>query len=280
MMRETWRVEVWGVRGSIPVPEADHLEYGGNTSCISAELGEELLIFDAGSGLAKLGARLRQQGRKRADLLLGHLHIDHLIGLFGFPLLFDPQAEVHLYGRTWDESSLSERLEGLVGRPYWPLSLKDFPAHVEVHEIEEERAFRLAGREAAPEGIVISAIEGAHPGKSLLYRVEAEGRSIVHALDCETDDVMFEKLKEHCQGAELLIWDASFSEDDRFAHPGWGHSSWVQGAALQKAAGVKKVLMTHYAWDYTDQFLREQERLAERAGGALCFAKEGMVIEV
>ena len=70
-------------------------------------------------------------------------------------------------------------------------------------------------------------------------------------------------------------------EADRFApadlRPGWGHSTWEQGLEMGRAAGAGLVLMTHYSWDYSDEFLRRQEALAGQDG--ICrFAKEGMVI--
>ena len=111
------------MRGAISMPEADYLEYGGHTSCISADFGGRLVILDAGSGLTGLGLRMRREGRKRADILLSHLHIDHVSGLFGFPLLFDPEAQIHLFGRQ----GAGKHLSALAGTPYWPLGFSDVP---------------------------------------------------------------------------------------------------------------------------------------------------------
>ncbi len=279
-MKETWQVKVWGVRGAIPVPDADFLEYGGNTSCISLECGSRVVIFDVGSGLTGLGNELRRAGKKRADILLGHLHADHLCGLFGFPLFFDPEAEVHLYGPAGHGPGLEAHLRTLVGTPYWPLGFTDFPAGIHVHETEAGAVFSLSGGEADGNDVTIRTLEGSHPGGCLYYRAEGSGRSVIYALDCETDEEMFGKLQTFARDGDLIIWDANFSEEELPKKKGWGHSSWKQGIALGRAAGVKKVLMTHYSWEYQDSFLHKQEELAAREDQACSFAREGMVIEI
>ena len=100
-MKKEWRITVWGVRGSAPRPSPDCMEHGGNTACISLEHGDHTVILDAGTGLAPLGQVLSaREGPKRLDILLSHLHIDHVLGLYTFSPFFDPDAEIHLYGRT------------------------------------------------------------------------------------------------------------------------------------------------------------------------------------
>ena len=97
------------------------------------------------------------------------------------------------------------------------------------------------------------------------------------------NDSLLPQLRAFAEGADLLIWDASFTDTDLARHPGWGHSSWRQGIEMGKAAGVKMVLMTHFSNDYTDTFLHEQERqaLAEAPDGiAVRFAREGMEVRL
>ena len=74
-----------------------------------------------------------------------------------------------------------------------------------------------------------------------------------------------------------MIWDANFTQSD--FRPGWGHSTWEQGINLGHQTHVRKILMTHYNWEYTDGFLKQQESLSDQ--DAFCyFAKEGMKIEL
>lgn len=264
-MDENWQITVWGVRGSFPAPSPDCMEYGGNTVCTALEHEGHTVILDAGTGLARLGRSLA--GRtdvKRLDILLSHFHMDHILGLFSFPPFFNPDMDIHLYGAP----GLEQYLERLIGPPFWPLGIGTFPARPVLHEIP-------AGTDFALDGLSVTTMPGNHPGGSLLYRLEGEGRTLTYALDCETDETAFSALAGFARGSDLLIWDASFTRSD--LRPGWGHSTWEQGLELGRAAGVGQVLMTHYSLDYTDEFLRRQEKQAGRDG--LCrFAKEGLVI--
>lgn len=81
---QDWEISVWGVRGSAPVPSKEFMEYGGNTSCFSVKRENHVIIFDMGTGLTRLGRELIKQKIMRFDVLLSHLHIDHLLGLFSF----------------------------------------------------------------------------------------------------------------------------------------------------------------------------------------------------
>ena len=266
-MGNTWRLSVWGVRGSFPSAEDSFMAYGGNTSCFSL-CGGSPLVFDAGSGLARLGEHLGNA--RRADILLSHVHLDHIIGLLGFPPLYRPDMEVHLYGEAGPDGSFRQRLTGLFRRPYWPLGLTDLPAGVHFHELRPGDRFLLDS------GLEISTLRGNHPGGSLLYRVDGEGWSVTYGLDCELDDALFPRLADFARGSSLLIWDANYAPGQK--RPGWGHSTWEEGIALRRAAGAERVLMTHYDRTYNDAFLREQENLACRADGACQFAREGMVL--
>lgn len=264
-MGEIWKITVWGVRGSIPRPSPVCTEYGGNTVCTSLEYGDRLLILDAGTGLLSLGQELasRKNG-KRLDILLSHFHIDHVLGLYAFPPFFNPHAEIRLYGGA----GLQQYLETLVSPPFWPLGIQDSPAKVEFYEIRPGDSLLL-------DGLTVSTMAGNHPGGSLLYRLDGQGKSLTYALDCETDESTFSSLAGFARKSDLLIWDASFTASD--LRPGWGHSTWEQGLELGCAAQAGQVLMTHYSWDYSDKFIHSQEIQAQQKG--ICrFAKEGETI--
>ncbi len=279
-MKNAWKVNIWGVRGSLPVSGSDFMTYGGNTSCISVDCGKQLVVFDAGSGLISLGRHLRHTGRSGLHILISHLHMDHCLGLFGFPLFHDPHAVIHLYGSAHEGISFQKALETLLGPPYWPIGLKDFAAHVEVHEIIPGAAFRLAGSDDLSEKLNLRTLSGNHPNQSLLYRLESNDRSVIYALDCEMNEAIRHSLTDFSKGGSLLIWDANFTEEDLARHRGWGHSTWTEGIALRRSAGVGTVLMTHYASDYTDEFLQTQELSCTRTDPAALFAREGMRIDV
>lgn len=266
-MGTSWRVTAWGVRGAFPRMEANFARYGGNTSCFSLERGDEALIFDAGSGLAALGEKLADRPR-RLHLMLSHFHLDHLMGLASFRPLTVPGTEVHIYG----EPGLQEWLDRLIGPPYWPVTVGGQAARTVFHPVEPGETF-------SPEpGLRASTLRGVHPGGSMLYRLDGDGRSVVYGLDCELAGDMARRLTDFAQGADLLIWDGCAAPGA--LRPGWGHATWEQGLTLGREAGVGMVWVTHYARDYDDDFLEKQERLAAKAGDLCRFAREGTVIEL
>lgn len=292
-MKDKWKVRVWGSRGSFPAPGAHFLEYGGNTSCISVDYGNGVAIFDGGSGLLELGRQMKENGKKRADILVSHLHIDHCLGLLGFPLFLDPHAQIHLYGSPHQGTGFRQGLETLLGPPYWPLGLRDFPAHIEIHELTPGESFRLTGTEKSAHGeglrpagtedltsapVTVRTLAGNHPNQSLIYRMDGNDKSVIYTLDCELDEQMKRELTEFARGGSLLIWDASFMEEDLPLRRGWGHSSWKEGIDLRRNAGVARILMAHFSAEYTDAALRKQERLCTLADPASLFAREGMEI--
>lgn len=264
-MNQEWRITVWGVRGSVPRPSPDYMEYGGNSVCTALEHGNHTVILDAGTGLTPLGQALAaRKSVKRLDILLSHFHIDHVLGLFSFQPLFDPDIELHLYGGK----GLAQYLSTLIGPPFWPLKLQEFPAQLMFHEIRPGDSFDL-------EDFSVSTMAGSHPGGSLLYRLDGAGKRLTYALDCEVNERMFPALAGFAQGSGLLIWDTNFTPSDLRA--GWGHSTWEQGLELGRAANVGQVLMTHYNQGYPDVLLRRQEMLAGQ--DSICrFAKEGLVM--
>ena len=87
-------------------------------------------------------------------------------------------------------------------------------------------------------------------------------------------------MAEFSKNTQVLIWDANFTAEDLRRHQDWGHSSWRQGISLRKAANGKKAVMTHFSWEYTDDFLTEQERLAVMEDEASLFARERMELWV
>ena len=266
-----WTVTVQGTRGAVPMAEAAFLKYGGNTSCISACCGSELVVFDAGSGIIRLDSALKGYDRpEQIHILISHLHLDHIQGLAGFRPLRDPTADIHLYGEARDGVSFHTQLDRMFGPPYWPVGLEDCQAQLTIHEIGPDTQFFPA------EGLSVRTLRSCHPDQSLIYRLDGRGRSIVYTLDCELTGGIAPVLTDFAQGCDLLIWDANFTEAD--LQKGWGHSTWEQGLDIARAAGAARVLMTHYNRSYTDAFLQEQEQLAKQKSDTCIFAREGMEI--
>ena len=266
-------VAVFGVRGAFPAVDDSFCEFGGNTSCMAVDCGQDLIVLDAGSGIVRLGAAVAGSRRYRhIHILLSHLHLDHIQGLMGFEPLFSADADIHIYGEGRGRDTFRERLDRVLGPPYWPIGLADAASQPQLHEIGHGMSF------AVSDGLTVKTLRGCHPNGSLVFRIGDGESDIVYTPDCEVTPGLFPQLAEFARDCRLLIWDANFAEEEPKA--GWGHSTWAQGIEVARAAGAKQVMMTHYDRNHTDDHLREQERAAKTAEENCLFAREGMVLNL
>ena len=140
-------VTFWGTRGSLASPGADTARYGGNTSCVSVQ-GKEgsLLVLDAGTGIRSLGQNLPGTP-ERVDILLTHLHMDHIQGLPFFAPLRRQGVEIHIWGPASTTLGLHARLQKYLSPPLFPVSVRELAAKFHFHELPnhvmEIREFRV-----------------------------------------------------------------------------------------------------------------------------------------
>ncbi|MGD9546817.1 MAG: MBL fold metallo-hydrolase [Candidatus Krumholzibacteriia bacterium] len=237
-----------GVRGSRPVTGSQVARYGGDTTSVlvTGRAGETVVI-DAGSGLAAIEPRL---GGPAQDvlLLLTHLHLDHLQGLPGFGPFWQAGRRIVVLGPLGSRDAAC----GLVGPPYWPLSLVDAPADVAF--TEGDPAAVVWG------GLRISSFPVAHPGGSLAYRIDepATNRSLVFATDVEWESMDASARRDFaafCRTpapVDLLLMDGHLTPANAPDRRGWGHSSYEEVAAAGEAAGAGRVLVIHHDPDHDD----------------------------
>lgn len=275
------RVTMWGTRGSIATPGPETARYGGNTSCVSVE-GENgtYLVLDAGTGVRVCGSAI-PASVKRVDILLTHLHMDHIIGLGFFPPLGRPGVEVHIWGPRSAGGDLKARLTRYLSPPLFPVRLRDLPAEVTLHEIAA--ADVTIGEFRVRSGFVT------HPDPALGFRIERNGRSLAYIPDHEpalgTRDFplapQWTSGHRIAAGVDLLIHDSQYTRAEYDEKVGWGHSSIDHSIAFAQQAGVGELLLFHHDPSHDDASLTALvEDAAERAGDSLptSAAAEGAVI--
>jgi phosphoribosyl 1,2-cyclic phosphodiesterase len=277
--------KVWGCRGSLAAPGPETVRYGGNTSCLEIRLNDDqLLVIDAGTGIRGLGVHLGRNRPQRIDILLTHLHLDHIEGLGFFTPLWDPGCEVHLWGPPSPMHSLRERVATYFSPPLFPVHLDDIPAHLVFHDVPEE------GWELGP--AVVRAAQVTHPGPTLGYRLEEQGKVLTYISDHEpalgvdlaTASPEWVSGYEMARGADVLFHDAQYTEEEYPGRQGWGHSSIAHTVAFGLLAKVRRLVMFHHDPLHSDaqleaMLVRAQELWGEEQNG-LVLAYEGMEIEV
>lgn len=267
-------VTFWGVRGSAVTPGPTTLEYGGNTTCIEIMAGERRVIVDAGSGITALGTAMREEPPGRIDILLSHLHHDHIEGLFFFAPLFVPGVEITLHCGNLGGESPETALRQCYSPPLFPLGFDDVPARVDFH------GFR-AGETLDLGGLAVRTHPLRHPGGATAYRIDHEGAAVAVLTDGEhSGDEPDPALVAFAAGADLVIYDAMWAQEDYAPHRGWGHSTPQMGAALVRAANAGRLACIHHAPHYDDERLaRIEAEIAAVSPGAF-LAREGMRLDI
>lgn len=263
----------WGVRGTVPVSGRPFLKFGGHTPCalLMSDSGERLII-DAGTGIRGLGETLKAESGKKTlpiNLLLTHFHLDHVIGLPFFEPLFSPDAEIVFYSFTELEET-EGNLRRLLSGGLFPVEL-DQTRSRKIFKKAEANGFSIGG-------VKVTTCPLHHPQGCVAYKLETDGRSVVFATDTEHPEAgIDERLAAFAHGASCLIYDATFTPDEyESKYRGWGHSTWQAGTKIAQRAGVRKLLLSHFNPDHSDQTIREILRLARKEFPRSDCAREGM----
>jgi phosphoribosyl 1,2-cyclic phosphodiesterase len=280
------KVDVWGARGSIPSPGPETIRYGGNTSCVGVHLSDgSLLALDAGTGIRKLGLAL-PAATDRLHILLTHLHLDHVQGLVFFEPLFRSQAEIVIWGPASPEHSLRDRIARYISAPLSP---------VEVRELPSDISFRASPQQWEIGSATITAAPVAHRGPTLGYRIEDGDEALAYipdhepALGADLDSQGPEWISgfDLAAGADLLLHDGQYADEEYADHLGWGHSALSHSLAFARRTGARRTLLFHHDPLHSDEWLDahgERAAAAWEAGGgapgAVELAREGASYEV
>ena len=266
-------VKIWGTRGSMSAPYPDRMIYGGNTSCVSVEWDDEILIFDCGSGIRAVSDYLTKNivsYKKEIHIFISHLHLDHIMGLPFFSQIYQKDWTIHLHGTSDLNASFQERIGKIVASPYWPVPLFKAGAKILWHELDFEKNITLPGN------VTIKMLSSNHPDNTTLFRLEKDGTSIVYGLDCELTETFYDKYITFVDHCDLLLFDGMYTECEIEHFRGFGHSFWKQGIQIMEAASVKKLCIMHHDWARTDSELTKMEQDAKALNENCIFAREGM----
>jgi phosphoribosyl 1,2-cyclic phosphodiesterase len=271
-----FRVHFWGVRGSIACPGPETVRYGGNTSCVEIRCGSRLLVFDGGTGLRALGQELLKSGRRtELDLFYSHTHLDHIIGLPFFAPAYDARSRIRIWaGHLSPPLGIEAVLNKMMVAPLFPIPMEIFAARVEFHDF-------TAGETLTPHaGIRLRTAPLNHPNEATGYRIEYVDKSVVYVTDTEhRPEAPDKNILDLADGADVMIYDATYTDAEYPMHRHWGHSTWQEGVRLANAARVKTLVLFHHDPGHDDDFMDKIAAEARHARPGTIIAQEGMVIE-
>lgn len=249
------KVKLWGTRGSLPTPGPETARYGGNTSCVQVTGADgSVLVLDAGTGIRRLGAALPVD-IPRVDILLTHLHMDHLQGLGFFRPLRTPGVNVHIWGPASGLLSLRARLARYLSPPLFPVVLRELECDLTLHEVPTEE-IHIGNFQIASSLIC-------HPDPTVGFRIQEGSATLTYMPDHEpalgarefpmrADWVSGYALAHN---VDVLIHDAQYTDDEYSPRIGWGHSSFKHAVAFARLAGVKQFVPFHHDPSHSDQDL-------------------------
>jgi ribonuclease BN (tRNA processing enzyme) len=291
------RLTFYGVRGSTPCDAKRYERYGGNTSCVALEApGHDPVIFDLGTGVREYGDVVTKQfgaqleannlaSPYRANVLLTHLHWDHIIGFPFFTPVFRPDACVDVYGPRQDAGTLAEVFAGVMCPPYFPITPSELGGNVTFHDVDNDE-FALNGAKVRSRWV-------RHTDPTLGHRIELEGVSIAYISDhgpgCnpdDADDFIPPGVLELCDGADVLMHDAQHTGPEYENKRHFGHSTIEYAVHVAQEAGVRHLQLFHHCPthgdDAIDEILVHARDLAAKGGSGLevSAAAEGCVLDV
>jgi phosphoribosyl 1,2-cyclic phosphodiesterase len=263
------RVQLCGVRGSLPAAGQDFVRYGGHTSCLALTpdgASAPTFVLDAGTGLLKVLALLAGAPFD-GTIMLTHLHWDHVVGLpfFAVHERENTRADV-LMPEQEDGASAARALGGLMSPPYFPVG----PS-----ELRGRWSFEtLATGEHEVEGFAVLAREIPHKGgRTYGYRISDGHCSIAYMPDHNPTalgpgpDGLGEyhaAALELAADADVLVHDAQLLPQELAAEAHYGHAAADYAVALAERANTRAVVLFHHRLDRTDD---ELDALGARFAG-------------
>lgn len=292
------RIKLYGVRGSYVPSKTLCSKYGKNTISFRVDIGNHILIFDAGSGIINCGQELMsqfasnnpgEQHQYRLNLFFTHYHIDHISGLPYFQPLYDPNCVVNFYAPKILDWTIEKVLAHLIRAPFFPFGMDDLTFQRNYFTISQHKVIFCTEDEIILQNktnpspdkwlLKISLMRNfLHPkGGSYFYRLEKPNhQSVVFAYDTEGYVGGDQRLIKFATDANVLFHDAQYTEDEYMQKQGYGHSTYVMACDVAKKANVGRLYLLHHDPEHDDKELEEILKSARKIFPKTDIAKDNL----
>lgn len=305
------KIRFWGVRGSIPCPGRETVQFGGNTLCIELRFGtaNRLIIIDAGSGIRQLGDYLVKndlsKGPIDTEIFLTHTHWDHIMGFPFFTPIYIPGTKLRIYGPvSYEEDTLEKIIGDLLRYRYFPVLHSELAAQIEYHQLKECKM-------DLGDNILLKTKYLNHPLLCLGYRFEHNGKVFCTVYDTEPFRNVFptdpkavdydpliaeegekaakeenDKVSRFFSGADIVVYDTQYTKEEYFASKiGWGHGYFEYAVDAARQAKVKKLVLFHHDPARIDKELVDIEKHYKqleksKSDMEIVMARDGMELEL
>ena len=290
-------IRFWGTRGSIPSPGKSTVKYGGNTSCVELRAGNEILIFDAGTGIRDLGNQLINEFKSQqvtVHLFVSHTHWDHIQGFPFFMPAYNKNFQIIIYGPPARDKSLKDLFKFQMDSEYFPVPLGGLNAQIVMQEVREP--FRIGN-------LSVTSYYMNHPAMTLSYKIFDGEKTFIYAPDNEPyrytlhaarkDQLgsqygaeLDQKFIDFIRGADLIVSEAQYTLEEYKSKVGWGHSPIESIVEFAIKANVKQLALFHHDPSHDDATVdaivkHAQRLLSLQKSSVQCFgAAEGMEIKL
>jgi phosphoribosyl 1,2-cyclic phosphodiesterase len=250
------------------------MKYGGNTSCIEVQAGDHSIVLDAGTGIRNFGGSILSNGGCVSHMLLTHTHWDHIMGFPFFVPAYNPENSFSIMaGHLNEQGGIKKILSSQMNNPMFPVPLEAMQADLKFEDFDPGDSFQLF------DDLNIRTAPLNHPNGATGYRIEHGGKSAVYVTDTEhVPDQPDQNILGLIEGADVVIYDSTYTEEEFPSKVGWGHSTWNEGIRLCQAAGAKQLAIFHHEPDHDDDFMDKLAAEAAEAWDGTFVCREGMEI--
>jgi phosphoribosyl 1,2-cyclic phosphodiesterase len=234
-------------------------------------------VLDAGTGIQAFGRNFREKSDEpvKLHLFLTHTHWDHIQGLPFFQLAYDPRNEIHIVGPQREGSALLDCLERQMLPPNFPVPFSLLQGVKSVTEIASGDAIEVGD-------VTIHAAALKHPNDSMGYRIEYADQSLAYCLDHEHggEEEIHPGVEALAKGADMLVFDAAYTDEEYPSFKGWGHSTWQEGYKTARALDVRILALAGFNPGVVDSDLDIIKAEVEALAGHTIIATEAWSIEL